>query len=75
MKKVFTKYLVFVFLIPVLVLFIFYFFETRIETNTYGVNRKINFGGIDLDEIWEIRFTTYWFLHIQYIFLFTWLFS
>jgi hypothetical protein len=51
MKKVFTKYLVFVFLIPILILFIFYFFGTRTETSTYSVNRKINFGGIDLDEI------------------------
>ena len=53
MKKLFTKYLLLIFLIPVLGLFILYFFGTKIEgeTETHFARRAISFGRIDLDEI------------------------
>ena len=53
MKNKFTKYTFFLFISPVLLLIIAYFFGTRTdgEPRTYGINRTINFGGIDIDEI------------------------
>ncbi|KFC22572.1 hypothetical protein SAMN04488097_3078 [Epilithonimonas lactis] len=51
MRKVFTKYLFFVFLFPILLLIILYSFSTESVIGTYGVNRRINFGGIDIDGI------------------------
>ncbi len=52
MKKVFTKYLFFVFLLPVLLFIVAYFFGTKTEgeIKTWGVNRTINFG-IDINAI------------------------
>ena len=49
MKKVFTKHLFFLFLLPILVLTIFYLLSTKGIVGTYGVNRTISFGGIDID--------------------------
>lgn len=51
MNKLFTKYLFFVFLFPILALIIFYFLSAKDVIGTYGVNRTINFGGIDIDGI------------------------
>ncbi|WDF46266.1 hypothetical protein PQ459_15310 [Chryseobacterium sp. KACC 21268] len=51
MKKVFTKHLFFLFLTPLLLLIIFYFLSAKGVVGTYGVNRTINFGGIDIDGI------------------------
>lgn len=51
MKKVFTKYLFFVFLFPILLLIVFYFLSSKGAIGTYGVNRTINFRGIDIDGI------------------------
>jgi len=51
MKKVFTKYLFFVFLLPILIVTVFYFLSAKDAIGTYGVNRTINFGGIDIDGI------------------------
>ncbi|KUJ53410.1 hypothetical protein AR685_03220 [Chryseobacterium sp. JAH] len=50
MRKLFTKYFFAVFLIPILVLAFFYFFGTKVEGETYSVNRRISFG-IDIDGI------------------------
>lgn len=52
MRKVFTKYLFFVFLLPVLIFIVAYFFgaKTEGEIKTGGVNRTINFG-IDINAI------------------------
>jgi len=52
MKKLFTKYLFFVFLLPVLIFIVAYFFGTKTdgEMKTWGVNRTINFG-IDTNAI------------------------
>lgn len=51
MRKVFTKYLFFVFLVPILLLIVFYFLSSKAAIGTYGVNRTINFGGIDIAAI------------------------
>lgn len=51
MKKLFTKYLFAVLLIPVFILMIFYWFSDKNAIGTYGVNRTINFSGIDIDAI------------------------
>lgn len=51
MKKLFTKYLFFVFLFPILLLIVFYFLSAKGAIGTYGVNRTINFRGIDIDAI------------------------
>lgn len=51
MNKIFTKYLFLVFLFPILLLIVFYFSSSKGAIGTYGVNRTINFGGIDIDEI------------------------
>lgn len=51
MKKLFTKYLFFVFLFPILLLIVFYFLSSKGVIGTYGVNRTINFRGIDIDGI------------------------
>ena len=51
MKKLFTKYLFLLFIFPVLLLIIFYFFSTEGEIGSYGVNRTINFSGIDIEGI------------------------
>lgn len=53
MKKNFTKYLFIVFLTPLLTLTIFYFLSSKGVIGTYGVNRTINFGGIDIDAIFK----------------------
>ncbi|KQR91490.1 hypothetical protein ASG01_14055 [Chryseobacterium sp. Leaf180] len=52
MKKLFTKYLFFVFLLPVLIFIVAYFFGTKTEgeIQTWGVNETINFG-IDFNAI------------------------
>lgn len=52
MKKVFTKYLFFVFLLPVLLFIVAYFLGTKTEgeIKTWRVNRTINFG-IDINAI------------------------
>jgi len=50
MKKLFTEYFFAVFLIPILIFAFFYFFGTKVESGTYGVNRRIGFG-IDIDGI------------------------
>ena len=52
MKKFFTKYLFFIFFLPVLIFMIAYFFSTKTEgeVKTWGVNRTINFG-IDINAI------------------------
>lgn len=52
MKTIFTKYLFFVFLLPVLIFVIAYFFGTKTEgeIQTWGANRTINFG-IDINAI------------------------
>ena len=49
MRKVFTKYLFLAFLTPLLLLTIFYLLSTKGIIGTYGVNKTINFGGIDID--------------------------
>lgn len=51
MRKVFTKYLFFVFVFPILLLIILYSFSAESAVGTYGVNETINFGGIDIDGI------------------------
>lgn len=51
MKKLFTKYLFAVFLIPVLLLIIFYGLSDKEAIGTYGVNRTISFSGIDIDAV------------------------
>jgi len=51
MRKLFTKYLFLVFILPVLFLIIFYFFSTESEIGSYGVNETVNFGGIDIEGI------------------------
>ncbi len=51
MKKVFTKYLFGVFLIPVFILIVFYCLYDKAAIGTYGVNRTINFRGIDINAI------------------------
>jgi hypothetical protein len=51
MKKICTKYLFFVFILPVLAVIILYFFSTESEIGSYGVNETINFGGVDIEGI------------------------
>ena len=51
MKKIFTNYLFFLFILPFLLLIVFYFFSTEGEIGSYGVNEMINFGGIDVEAI------------------------
>lgn len=51
MKKLFTKYLFFVFAFPILLLIALYSFSTENAIGTYGVNRTINFRGIDINGI------------------------
>lgn len=52
MKKFFTRYLFFIFLLPILIFIVAYFFGTKTEgeIKTWGVNRTINFG-IDINAI------------------------
>jgi len=68
MKKVFTKYLFFVFLLPILVFIVAYFFATKTEgeIKTWGVNRTINFGGSDIDAILSNPIYTISFFYSSY---------
>jgi hypothetical protein len=67
MKKLFTKYLFFVFLIPVLLLIIGYFFGTKTEgeLKTWGVNKTINFG-IDINAILSNPLHTIFSFYLSY---------
>lgn len=51
MRKLFTKYLFIILLIPVLLLSAFYWLTDKNAMGIYGVNRTINFSGIDIDEV------------------------
>jgi hypothetical protein len=66
MKKLFTKYLFFVFLFPILALIIFYFLSAKDVIGTYGVNRTINFGGSDIDAILSNPIYTISFFYSSY---------
>jgi len=66
MKKLFTKYLFFVFLLPVLVIVIVYLFGTRVEVETYGMNRRISYWGIDINGILSNPIYTIWTFYLSY---------